>query len=680
MIQNRAPIARRDWSSAALAGSLVAAAAWLGSGIIISQQLGARRSFLELQKLWRFLPMAEWPAWAVTVAPAVVALVAGGLVFYAISKEKVRNEWHHSGPQLRKGFTGSARQRKEALFTLASLPFNLDRIRRSILILGSIGGGKTQIIWNLVRNLRKVGFKLLIVDGPKGDYSRTLDRALIVAPWHAGPAWDIAHDCRTRNHARELAKFLIPVSDKDPLWGNAAGMVFVAILCKLQVENGDNWGWREINAHISLPVDQLKNIAATYYPPAVQAVADAESKTTQSIVINLTAFMSDVYEMALAWENAAEKFSFCEWWRSEKGPRTVILQGSGEFQSLAGGYISAIVSTLANLTASPSFSESETRKNVVVIDEMAQLPKLPGVQKFVEIGRSKGCSAILATQSPAQLVEIYSQNTYQAWASMIGTKAIVRINGADDAQVVLREIGEREVYVPANTVTTTAGGQTVSQGWQKEKTETVRADDLRELGPEPRGILAIWLGFGRDPVQVTTGYLDTPQRRPAFIENPDFNRHVINVLTAPAVERTENTGGDENTCAQIDEAVAEHNEYTDYIPEEFLPEMPVFADEHSEHCEEPEVGGELSERMVEGVGGEVLSEIVGVSLGFDPHLLEAALHTAEAESDLSTDLTLGNTSVHIDHLEQAEHLRREPEKKRRRFVKRTTAETVGEHT
>lgn len=572
----RAPIARVDWEGATLA-AVVAGVGVAGLMLFGVATFYKSPFFAVVSAIPRFMSL-HLDQQLVIFGSIGLGGMAGWIVFSAAIAHKVEPVVHSSGGRLREGASAARAEIKKetelspTLFSVAGLDFTQDRIRRSLSALGSTGAGKTQFIWSLIAGFRAAGFRMLIVDGPKGDYSQAMPGdPLIISPWHRGPAWDIAADCPTRGHARELARSLIPVSEKDPLWGSAAGMILTAILCKLQSTcAAGKWGWGEIYDHITLPVEQLQPIAAMYYPPALQALQDAESKTTQSIMINLTAFMGDVFEMALAWRNSREKFSFTEWWSAEPGtgPKVVILQGSAEFQSLASGYISSVINTLSRLTASPSFPESKTRRNVVIIDEMAQLQKLQGVEKFLEIGRSKGACAVFATQSPAQLRKVYGQDDYASWMGMIGTKAFLRTVGADDLAVVMREIGEREVFYQTQT---TSGGigdlsgagagsnRSITTGWQRERVAVVREDQIKSLGPKKHGVELIMAGFGADPILITVPYTDTPALRPAIIDNPAFNQPVSTTDT-PASTTSDtpspaDAGWDEGTQEQDQQQV-----------------------------------------------------------------------------------------------------------------------------
>lgn len=552
------PIARTDWTAVALGGLLAFGLVWWATAWPLywlwlgGFQARSMPQPMTLGQFWififkirhDFMMISSWAAKVAVFLPLAAGAVAGLAVALKLSTPR-RTEIHHEGGRLLVGaaaakaaLAGEA-ARSPVDLTLAGVPLTRDRFRRSITCLGSPGGGKTQILWNVILSAGRSGYRMLVVDGPKGDYSTHMPgRPLIIAPWHRGPGWDIAKDCPTRNHAREIARALIPVSDKDPLWGNAAGMVFIACVCKLQAEKGLGWGWGDLLDLIMLPVAELKPIAEQYYPPAVQAVADAESKTTQSIVINLTASMQDVYEMALAWRDAKEKFSFCGWWKGAPGPQVVILQGSGEFSSLAGGYISAIIRMIASLTASPDFQDSKDRKNLIVIDELAQLPKLERLEKFMEIGRSKGCPIVLATQSPSQLRKIYGEDDLAAWMSMAGTRLYVRTSGAADTAFVMREVGERKVYVPSQSRTVSASGTAISDSYQQETQPVVQSDYLSgRLGPTPPPNLRIRFlaQLAADPVELEVPILvDLKPLRPVFTPNPKFNAPLA-ALAAQAI-------------------------------------------------------------------------------------------------------------------------------------------------
>ncbi|MDD5365361.1 MAG: type IV secretion system DNA-binding domain-containing protein [Gallionellaceae bacterium] len=605
----------------------------------------------------------EYLIWVRLTLIWAVGLGAGGWAFWLVAGRPVRQETHHKGPRL--GGVGVAveaakKDRGELLYKVASMPFRLERVRRSMVLLGSPGGGKTQLTWHHIEGLRAAGYRLLVVDGPKGDYSAAMPSdpggVAVVAPWHQGPVWDIAGDCPTRAHARELAAALIPIDPSQPMWGQAAGGVFVALICELQATRGTAWGWGDLLLQITRPAEELKAVAEQYYPPAMQAVADVESKTTQSILINFTAFMLDVFELCLAWQDPENKLSFTSWWQGETdGPCVVILQGSGQFETLAGGYISAIIRTLASLTADPSFPDSATRKNCIVIDELAQLPKLPKLEKFMEIGRSKGCSLVVATQSPAQLRKVYGEDDLTAWMGMAGTKFYLRTTGADDCQLAIKELGEKEIFAPQNTVTTSANGQSLSNGWAREKMPVVDQEMLEGLGPEKRGITVIVKGFGTNPARVLFPYYPVANVRPVAIPNPAFNQHYGAPANTPSSgEIAGSTGTGENACVHPEN---EDTEDTDTNPLEQLETLEEDAHRGRLLADSVEVADQQGDEcnlvadLAEEAAKDAVCEHLGDALGVDGHGLGAALELLESLESENTAAGQGQPDVCTDYVE-----------------------------
>lgn len=414
-----------------------------------------------------------------------------------------------------------------------TIPISAERIARSVGILGSTGGGKTVTINQINKDLDERGYRLLIVDGPKGDFSSSDGlylTALRIAPWHAGALWDIARDCRTRADAREFASRLIPVSDKEPLFGNAARFAFVTAVCYLIDTKGTNWGWGDLWDACALDIEALKQLAEKFYPPAVEVFLDAESKTTKSIIINFRAYMGDIYEIAQAWRDVPTdwiRFSFLDWLhaRGRSGKqRHVIIQTSGEWQSVGRAFSNAVIGLLSQAVVSPTLAESKTRRIALVIDELGQLGRLDGIEKFLEIGRSKSVSAIFATQNPAQLRIIYGEDQLNSWFAMLGLRLYVRTLGSEDQEWVATQIGKREIDVPHTSVSVSANGYNSNHSYQRTEEWIIHPSELQKLGKDLRrgGITCIVDGFD-DVAEGFVPFQKINTVRASFEPNPRWN-------------------------------------------------------------------------------------------------------------------------------------------------------------
>jgi hypothetical protein len=106
-----------------------------------------------------------------------------------------------------------------------SVPLGREREARHFLIVGSVGGGKTQTMLHLIEEALVRGHGLLVLD-TKGDMMGGLPAdgdPLLVAPHdRRSLVWDVAADCSIKQDARELAARFIPPSS-DPMWSHFRG-------------------------------------------------------------------------------------------------------------------------------------------------------------------------------------------------------------------------------------------------------------------------------------------------------------------------------------------------------------------------------------------------------------------------------------------------------------------------
>lgn len=432
------------------------------------------------------------------------------------------------------------------IIQFGEVQINKERVARSLAFFGSTGGGKTVCINNVAEDLDENGYSLLIVDGPKGDFASNDGfylKALRIAPWHCGAVWDIAADCPTRAAARELARHLIPTNEKDAFWTNCAQFSFVVAVCFLIETKGKKWGWGDLWKACAADIETMKERADLYYPPAAAVFADAESKTTNSVMINFKAFMADIYEMSLAWGNVPEdwvRFSFADWLmeRGESGKKQhVIIQTSAEWKSTSSAFAGGVIGLLSKIIASPSLKESKTRKKALIIDEFGQLQKLE-VNEILELGRSKNVSLIIGTQSPQQIIKIYGEETLDSWFAMLGVRVFVRTLGTKDQEWVAKQISKREIDTPTNSVSASAGGFTTTNSYQRGEEWVIHPSDLQKLGVKKAlgGVKVVVDGW--DDVSVTlVKFPNFKAVREPFDLNPHWNT-TIRGTTTPIIEQS----------------------------------------------------------------------------------------------------------------------------------------------
>jgi hypothetical protein len=404
------------------------------------------------------------------------------------------------------------------------------QVMQSVMVMGAQGGGKTQILWRILLPLIKQNYKTVTMDLTKGDYSIStpnLHRLFALGDARSS-VWAIWRDVKTLPDAESFARGLITES-ADPMWSNAARGVVVAMLMRLINERGQDWRWRDLGETTFADIATIKDFAARHYPPALASVADAESKTTQSIHINLMAYLAPLYRFCEEWKDLPDNFtngkerafSWIEWLDDDhSADRNIVLQSNAKDKTSAVALIRAMMEVQVAHIASLEFSESKTRSIFYLLDELPQIGALQCLPVIMEVGRSKGCAVGLAFQDIAQIRQIYPKGEDDKWIAMLGIRIFAQVKGGASAKFVLEQIGMREVARPTNSVTHSGSGYSVSNSWQHAEAAVMTADELEKLGPQSDGIRAIVLGHGTDVLELTWPYHNTPAYRKAKVARP----------------------------------------------------------------------------------------------------------------------------------------------------------------
>ncbi|MEI6351383.1 MAG: type IV secretion system DNA-binding domain-containing protein [Verrucomicrobiota bacterium] len=432
----------------------------------------------------------------------------------------------------------------------AGLPLH-PRIRLSLrrecghlLFIGTSGGGKTVAMKPLIYEALRRGDKTIIYDN-KGEMTEEIrdrydqkgklisgnhgvPRFMLIAPWDVrSSAWDIAADCCNSQDAAELATRFIPDS-KDPMWSAAAQQVFRAMLIELMKTQGSTWGWSELATLVVSEATTLRDIVGRNVPEALSAVADAESKTTQSIAITMRSFLSPVMMLAEAWKDVPGKpprprISFRRFVADANyRHRTIVLQGNGRYANMVRSLIGGILQTVSATMNSGACPDSESRRIWLFLDEFPQLGKVPNFAPFLEVGRSKGLRVCIGAQDHSQIRQHYSEEEANTFLSQIKTWVVVKFPPGPTAEWISRTVGNRRVQVqqqshgPADK----GRGGSVSVSHADVDLPVIHPAEIEsKLGASERwnGIRALVLGY-EDAYLVNFPFRHYVKTQPALVE------------------------------------------------------------------------------------------------------------------------------------------------------------------
>jgi hypothetical protein len=398
-----------------------------------------------------------------------------------------------------------------------SIPIGREREARHFLILGSVGGGKTQTMLHLIDAARARGDGLLVLD-TKGDMMgglRADGDPLFVAPHdRRSLVWDIATDCSVKQDARELAARFIPASS-DPMWSEAAQEIFVTCIVHLQETRNKDWSWVDLQRVVTADVDKLTAYARDHNPNALKLLGQPDSKTTMSILTTFQAHMAIVSVLAGAWPDPfARRFSIRAWLHNPTPYRPLILQHDPGYPELSRIWIGSMLGMLASAVGSTTLAENPRRRLWLFLDEFPQLPPIKQFPTFLELGRSKGIAVVIGAQDTAQIRAVYGADQAKSWFGMAGTKIITRINASESAEDISRLIGEQQIERRTRSETRAGGKTSVTESSHREARRVVTASELASrLGPTKRGVRVLFIGLGEDIYELELPYLSLPKLR-----------------------------------------------------------------------------------------------------------------------------------------------------------------------
>ncbi|MGB4946981.1 MAG: type IV secretion system DNA-binding domain-containing protein [Candidatus Competibacter denitrificans] len=417
-----------------------------------------------------------------------IRLALQQLAPYSAMKKGV--EWFHIHPKI-------------------SIPPNLTNT--GLLCMGAVGAGKTNFLLPFLQQVVASKHRSFILD-IKGDFTEKLnypnDRFILIAPWdERGWRWDIAKDITTLSQARLFAESCIPMSD-EPLWATAARQIFAGLLNYLCITRRGAWDLLDFVELTRLENEELKAVVRFGNPDAERIIAQVENRTGQSILINLSAFIGPLADLAWGWrqEHQAPSFSIEEWLSDESSlPKGILLQSRRRFGEMSETLTNALVTLLTDRMVDTAFPEAENRPGdwrlYMVLDEIAQSRRIEALQSLSSAGRSKGLHLIVGIQSITQLKKIYSPE----FADLLYTNLLMRYIGrtpdGDSAEWIASKLGMREIERLKNARSLSQSEQGLSNqdswDWQTDARKVLLPFQLSaELGPDYqqghiRGLLSV---------------------------------------------------------------------------------------------------------------------------------------------------------------------------------------------
>jgi hypothetical protein len=461
---------------------------------------------------------------------ASLAGVIGFMRAYAVTPLVDMRE-HHDGPQLLAGRPAQSLaklamterlQRSERPIEIApGVPYpHLWRVV-NLLVLGSIGSGKTRImLWLIQMILEKIqrepaGDHAILIHDTTGEILTGLpvsDDAFAALHPHqeGGWGWAMGRDLSTIEDIEEVADQAIEKTG-DAVWGKGASQCYAGIMATAAGEHGNAWGMTEAYEIALRDPATLKANFETYYRPAARLIEfDATtgdlSRTSMSFLLTFRAStLRMIRPLAEAWAGLPPErmFSFRDWVYQDnpRQPKVVVLQRSGRHPEISAMWVGMVLDSLASHIGDPALGVSQTRTRSLVIDELPSLGRLRRLPELLDIGRNKGLNMIAAAQD----LNVQFDRVYSDFSESIKLRFRLKIfcaqtPGPQTTEIAKTSIGVRRVEEINYDKTITRG----PQGRTEQVAATRRIDEVpivsdrylaHELGVRGKRVRAILVGL-----------------------------------------------------------------------------------------------------------------------------------------------------------------------------------------
>jgi len=310
---------------------------------------------------------------------------------------------------------------------------------KHILALGSIGSGKSNLMYHIVKSI--IGSikneDIIVFFDAKGDYLSEFYRpgdVVIGNKYHLEGRYDVAlwniykdiimspiqeRVDTVREITSSLFKKYIENSQNPTFIMGARDLLSALIISNLREieEKGTSWNNKKLKDFLNRSIAKDIREKITEYDDlrwATSYIMSDNSPTTQSYLSPLFMVSQEIFTGSFADEG---DFSIREAIQ-RKGGKSIFL----EYDITSGNVLQAIYTVLIDLAMKEALGQNKSKGNVYfILDEFPLIPKLNYMDNALNFGRSLGVKVIAGIQNVGQVENTYSPALAQSLLSGFGT-------------------------------------------------------------------------------------------------------------------------------------------------------------------------------------------------------------------------------------------------------------------
>ena len=337
---------------------------------------------------------------------------------------------------------------------IGDMPLVKDSETKHLLITGTTGSGKTNLIHNILPQLIKTARPALIVDQTGEMIARyyNQDRGNIIfnpldSRSHTWDFWaDNASSTYSSNQSNsrleKFAKVLFkygktPYSGSDPFWDNSAEVIFIA--CVQYLLKKDMRSINELQNMLSIM--NLEELAQKLENTNAARYLTKNNKTTASSILSVMATNTKPLNLLTQF---GDQFSLKQYFDEVKAGSDswLFLSSPPDLREVTMPLIACMFELSVSYLIGMGINHN--RRMWFVIDELASLGRLNGFSTLMSESRKYGGCVLAATQSINQLIENFGTHTANHIFGQFATKFLFRSDDPTSAKIISNIFGELE--------------------------------------------------------------------------------------------------------------------------------------------------------------------------------------------------------------------------------------------
>lgn len=362
---------------------------------------------------------------------------------------------------------------------MAGLPLVKDSERLHILVTGTTGTGKTNLLHELLPQIREKGDRAIVVDVNGsfiGPYFKEGSDILLNPFDKRGSDWLPWADCTNSYDYDSIAEAIAGApSHHDSFWEESAKKVIAEILKKTEGTRSIKKILEVINTY---PLESYSNYFAGTNVAAI--TNEKGDKTTLSI----RATISNKIHVLSCLKETKEPFSIKDYILKEESKNWLFLSSTTAQRKTLTPLLASWIEIALN-----GFMQRDPmgdNKNIwLIMDELPAMGKIPSLKTALAEARKYGGCLVAGVQNIHQFIDIYGRSLAMNLLDQFNTRFIFRVGDQETAQMSSKLLGAQEIEETKESFS--YGANTMRDGVNlntvEKKQELVMPTEIMTLAP-----------------------------------------------------------------------------------------------------------------------------------------------------------------------------------------------------